>query len=48
MKLTKEQFVEHVTNLTSMLKDVNDLVLCLHAETTIMDDWFDGYYHLVD
>ncbi len=48
MKLTKEQFVENVDNLVSMHKKICEITSHFEVSECVFDNWFDGYYTLVD
>lgn len=50
MKLTKTEFVTHVSYLLKMSDEINQIVNVLGVPETIFifDEWFDHYYTLID
>ena len=48
MRLSKEEFVTHVSNLLKMSNEIDSIVNALGTTETIFDEWQDHYYRLVD
>lgn len=48
MKLTKKEFITHVSYLLKMSDEINQIVNVLGVSETIFDEWFDHYYRLID
>ena len=48
MRLTKDEFVTHVSYLLKMADETDQIVNALGTTETILDQWFDHYYRLID
>lgn len=48
MRLSKEDFIQEVENIVTMIRQVNLLVDALGSSTdTVFDDWISNYYNLL-
>lgn len=48
MKLTKDQFIEHVDNLRTMVSELDELSGVLRSDELVFGEWFDNYFLLVE